>query len=53
MEFTAPEAPGGDRRDLARRCEVAIRRDDVYDPAVHEVVAEAERSPVPPKVAAA
>ncbi|RZL73747.1 MAG: 1-acyl-sn-glycerol-3-phosphate acyltransferase, partial [Rhodococcus sp. (in: high G+C Gram-positive bacteria)] len=64
VEFTAPEAPGGNRHDLARRCEVAIRRDDgvepaerprkdVYDPAVHEVMAEAERSPSAPTVAAA
>ncbi|WP_420030367.1 lysophospholipid acyltransferase family protein [Rhodococcus ruber] len=69
VEFTAPEAPGSDRRDLARRCEVAIRRDagvepaerprkDVYDPtvhqvSVHEVVAEAERRPSAPTVAAA
>ncbi|MGF0309619.1 lysophospholipid acyltransferase family protein [Rhodococcus sp. IEGM1428] len=58
VEFTAPEAPGSDRRDLARRCEVAIRRDDVYDPTVHqvtvrEVVAEAERRPSAPTVAAA
>lgn len=64
VEFTAPEAPGGDRHDLARRCEVAIRRDDgvepaerpredVYDPTVHEVMAEAERSPGAPTVAAA
>lgn len=43
VEFTAPEAPGSDRRDLVRRCEVAIRRDDAHDRTVHEVMAEAER----------
>ncbi|MGV8873489.1 MAG: lysophospholipid acyltransferase family protein [Rhodococcus sp. (in: high G+C Gram-positive bacteria)] len=63
VEFTAPEAPGSDRRDLARRCEVAIRRDgvepavrlrkDVYDPTVHEVMAEAERRPSAPRLSAA
>ena len=53
VEFTAPEAPGSDRCDLARRCEVAIRRDHVHDHALHEVMAEDRRRPVPPTVSAA
>lgn len=38
VELTAPEAPGTDRRDLARRCEAAARSGDRFDPTMHGVV---------------
>lgn len=38
VELMAPEAPGNDRRDLARRCEIAARGGERHDPAVHGVV---------------
>lgn len=38
VELVAPEAPGNDRRDLARRCEMSVRAGEVLDPVAHEVV---------------
>lgn len=35
VELVAPEAPGSDRRDLARRCESAARSGEQHDPDVH------------------
>lgn len=51
VELMAPEAPGSDRRDLARRCEAAARMGDRFDLTVHGAAAiddvEATGSPVP------
>lgn len=38
VELMAPEAPGNDRRDLARRCEIAARGGETRDVLVHGVV---------------
>lgn len=51
VELNAPEAPGTDRRDLARRCEVSARGASSFDPALHKVVArEVLRLPELPAV---
>ncbi|MDJ0392005.1 lysophospholipid acyltransferase family protein [Rhodococcus sp. G-MC3] len=38
VELAAPEPPGNDRRDLARRCEASARAGEGHDRAVHAVM---------------
>nr|WP_296767768.1 lysophospholipid acyltransferase family protein [Rhodococcus sp. (in: high G+C Gram-positive bacteria)] len=38
VQLAAPEPPGSDRKDLARRCEISVRADGTHDPVMHTVV---------------
>lgn len=46
VALVAPQAPGHDRRDLARRCEDSVRADDVHDRRLHPIK---ERVDIDPK----
>ncbi|ORI18457.1 1-acyl-sn-glycerol-3-phosphate acyltransferase [Rhodococcus sp. 1168] len=45
VALVAPQAPGNDRRDLARRCEASIRAGDVHDRRLHSIVESAGVDP--------